>query len=104
MPQPGSNKSLMRSLGEFVGHITRAVKADVSQPTAHPAANPGPPSPAAPTADPVSTAPTGTRSRRQTQQQTIHTEDGTMILRRTIIEEVQIQPVPQTPPKPPMHR
>lgn len=59
------NKSLMRSLGEFVGHITRAVRSDPSR-EKH-----------------------TVRSESVEQQQ--ETSEGVVTLRRTTIEEVEIR-------------
>lgn len=60
----------MRSLGEFVGHIAHAVRSDVTPP---------------------STDNTTVRqSRQETQEQTVHTPDGRVVLRRTVIEEIEL--------------
>lgn len=59
-------KSIMRSLGEFVGHVVRGVRAD-------PSAKPG-------------------VVRHETVGSVTQTPEGTYTLRRTVIEEVQVQP------------
>lgn len=74
---PGkTNKSLMRSLGEFFGHITRAVK------------------------DPAD----GSEVRevkREITEETRDTPAGKVTLRRTTIEEVEFHPdTTQSPPAP----
>ena len=56
-------KGIMRSLGEFVGHIVRATKAD---PNKHVVS-------------------------RTTEERTEQTEDGKVVLRRTTIEEVEYE-------------
>lgn len=63
----GDNKTLMRSLGEFVGHIWSAVRAD-----------PG----------------AGVERRevsRRTETETRETGAGTVTLRRTTVEEIEIR-------------
>jgi len=68
MDEP-QKKTLMRSLGEFVGHVVKAVRTD-------------PPHPAQPES-----------RKRETVRTTVEEEDrGSMILRRTTIEEVEINP------------
>jgi hypothetical protein len=75
MGDPPRPKSLMKSLGEFVGHITRAVTTPVPPPPKTPAGEPD------------------VQSRRHTEEQTVYSPDGKrMILRRTVIEEVEMQP------------
>ncbi len=60
----GRGKSLMRSLGEFVGHIAHAVRTQPEHDT-----------------------------RRRTTVQTQHqeTSEGRVTLRRTVIEEIEIE-------------
>ncbi len=60
----GKGKSLMRSLGEFVGHIAHAVRTSPDR-----------------------------ESHRRTTVETEHrrTPEGRMILRRTVIEEIEIE-------------
>jgi hypothetical protein len=70
-PRQPDDKPLMRSLGEFFGHIVQGIKTDVD-----------------PAAKKVVTRQTIEEEARQT-------PDGPVILRRTIIEEVE---VPKTPP------
>ncbi len=60
----GAQKSLWRSLGEFVGHITHAVRTD----------------------------PAKTRSRPKVEEVQKPTPQGTVTLRRTTIEEIEITP------------
>lgn len=69
------SKGLMRSLGEFVGHITRAVKTD-------PAAGPA--------------APRGTRRevRREVEERPGEVDGRKVTLRRTVIEEVRFEGEP----------
>jgi hypothetical protein len=69
------DKSLMRSLGEFFGHIVRGVKAPVEGAERH-------------------------EVRREVQEETWETAQGKVTLRRTTIEEVVIDPdAAQTPPR-----
>lgn len=63
MPSP-KNKSIARSLGEFVGHIWRGVR----------------------------TSPTTSGSEKREVKRTVEEEDrGDVILRRTTIEEIEIR-------------
>lgn len=61
MASDSSHKSLMRSLGEFVGHIKRGVTSDPSLPT---------------------------EVRREQKVE----DRGNVVLRRTVIDEVEIRP------------
>jgi hypothetical protein len=72
-PRPPQDKPLMRSIGEFFGHIVHGVKADV---------------------DPARKVTTKTTVEEEPRK----TQDGTVILRRTIIEEVEVPK--KTPPTP----
>lgn len=63
----GDNKTLMRSLGEFVGHIWKAVKTEPDE---------------------------GIERRelsRRTESETRDTDAGTVTLRRTTVEEIEIR-------------
>lgn len=60
----GPQKSLWRSLGEFVGHITHAVRTD----------------------------PVTKHARRKVEVETRDTPSGPVTLRRTTIEEIEISP------------
>jgi len=88
-PRPPA-KSVMRSLGEFIGHIAQGVKT--------PAVS------AAPRPDPTDTA---RRVVRETvEEEERQTPQGQVVLRRTIIEEVELPPeahraAPAQPPHPP---
>ncbi len=62
-------KPLMRSLGEFFGHIVRAVKTDAAKA----------PAPRA-------------EVRRETAEETRDTPAGPVTLRRTTIEEIELPP------------
>ena len=64
-------KSLMRSLGEFFGHIARGVRSDVK------GAKPQ-------------------QVRRTVEEETRDTPEGKITLRRTTIEEVEIKKPPGT--------
>lgn len=64
-------KPLMRSLGEFFGHIVRAVKTD-----------------------PAKAPPPRAEVRRETAQETRDTPAGPVTLRRTTIEEIEL-PAPR---------
>ena len=69
------HKPLMRSLGEFFGHIVRGIRADPTAPARE--------------QDPT--------PRRTIVRQEVRQEDrGNMILRRTTIEEVEIRPPAET--------
>jgi hypothetical protein len=70
-----SDKSIMRSLGEFVGHIVRGVKTPVDHPPAR------------------------REVKREVEEETRETPAGKVTLRRTTIEEVEYHPdVDQTGP------
>lgn len=65
------DKTLSRSIGEFFGHIWKGVQ------------------------QPVDSAPAQTQIlREETTRQTRETQQGTVILRRTVVEEVEVP----TPP------
>ena len=71
-----ADKSIMRSLGEFVGHVVKGIKSD-------------------PTAD-------GSRTEVR---RTVETEErGDVVLRRTTIEEVEMRPPSSDPPDPDQRR
>jgi len=61
------DKSTMRALGEFFGHVIKGVKADPSKPV-----------------------PAATRTR--VEEETRQTPAGRVVLRRTIIEEIVLPP------------
>ena len=63
-PSPDS-KPLMRSLGEFFGHVWKGVKSD-----------PGPPRQVV---------------RREVQEKTVATPGGEVVLRRTTVDEVEVR-------------
>lgn len=68
------HKPFMRSLGEFFGHVWHAIRTDPTNPT-----NP--------------TNPTGPRARevrREEQVEERDTAQGKVVLRRTIVEEVEL--------------
>lgn len=67
MPDP-SDKSIMRSLGEFVGHIVKGVKTPVDRPPAR------------------------REVKREVAEETRQTPGGKVTLRRTTIEEVELHP------------
>lgn len=79
-PPPGK-KSLMRSLGEFFGHIAHGVAGDVSR---------------------RGTPPVTVERREETREAT--SPDGSVVLRRTTIEEVEFRPVDGGPPRPPVEK
>jgi hypothetical protein len=63
------DKPLMRSLGEFFGHIAKGIRTDPSKPK------------------------TVTKVTKQTvESETRQTPQGKVVLRRTIIEEVELPP------------
>ena len=74
----GPDKPLMRSLGEFFGHIAKGVKTDPSKPTAPPAPTP--------------------TTRATVEERVQETAQGKVILRRTIIEEVVMPDDKNSPP------
>ncbi len=81
-----AHKPLMRSLGEFFGHIKKAVKTDPSALQAQRRANP---------------EPTRRVVSERVEEREVPNPDGTgrMILRRTVVEEVEIHPsTASTPP------
>jgi len=64
---PSQRKSLMRNLGEFFGHVTRALRSDP-----------------------------GTRKRvldRSIEQDERQTDGGKVTLRRTTVEEIEFEPM-----------
>ena len=67
MPQDHRNKSLMRSLGEFVGHIVRGVK------------------------EPVGNKPTVVRKEVEEREGEAGPNGERVILRRTTIDEVEVR-------------
>jgi hypothetical protein len=75
------DKPLMRSLGEFFGHIVHGIKTDVTKPDTN-----------------------RTVTRQTIEEETKQTAQGPVILRRTIIEEVELPPgaddSTKTPPAP----
>ncbi len=79
---PRRPKSLLHNLGEFFGHIAHGVTSDPHAPKEPQSAeNQAPASP--PPAPPASVV------RQQTHEQHVQTPEGTLILRRTIIDEVR---------------
>lgn len=64
MPEK-DDKPLMRSLGEFFGEVWKGVKTDPAK---------------------------GRVARRTVEQETVKTDQGDVILRRTIVEEVIVPP------------
>ena len=75
-------KSLMHNLGEFFGHIAQGVTSD-------PNAAKSLQNPAHPDDLPPSAAPPASAVRQQTLEQQVETPEGSLILRRTIIDEVR---------------
>ena len=61
------NKPLLRSLGEFFGHVARGIKTDPTKPTR-------------------------SVTRETVEHETRDTPQGKVVLRRTIIEEVELPP------------
>lgn len=76
-------KPLMRSLGEFVGHIVRAVKTDPAAARREAGATAPPPAPSA--------------VRTETTAETRETPLGPVTLRRTTIEEITLPRPPEGP-------
>jgi len=72
---PGK-KPLMRSLGEFVGHIAKGITTDPSKPSV-----------------------ARQTIREQVEEEERETPQGKMILRRTTIEEIEMQQEKPSPPK-----
>lgn len=75
-------KSLMHNLGEFFGHIAQGVTSDPNAPKLQEKAAKTVPVP------PPAIAPERV-VRQQTLEQQVETPEGKLILRRTIIDEVQ---------------
>lgn len=73
MPEP--RKSLARSLGEFVGHIAAGIRADPASPDA-------------------------ARRVQTTAHQELDDQGRTIVVRRTVIEEVEVRPTGATPTEP----
>lgn len=88
MPDREASKSLMRSLGEFVGHIARAVTTDVTQKPSTPSGG--------------NEGPRSVHRRSETHEEVVDAPaqgglpngETRMILRRTVIEEVEMLPGP----------
>lgn len=80
-PTPPARKSIMRSLGEFFGHIAQGVRTDPTK----------------------AVEPTRTVTRQTVEEEQRDTPQGKVTLRRTVIEEVELPPAPHnsTPPDPP---
>jgi hypothetical protein len=74
-PRPQPDKPLMRSIGEFFGHVVKGIKTDV---------------------DPANK----TVTRQTVEEEVRDTPQGPVILRRTIIEEVQVPTKPARPEPP----
>jgi len=84
---PGKNpkkKPLMRNIGEFVGHVAKSIKSD----PAPPGAGPSVPADAGPEAAGADPADQPKLVRKTVQQHEVHTPRGKVVLRRTIIDEV----------------
>ncbi|MDX2148622.1 MAG: hypothetical protein SFZ23_13985 [Planctomycetota bacterium] len=85
----------MRSLGEFVGHVVKGVRT-----------KPGPTTPAkhATSASKVAGQPAEAARthtvRRDVEEREQETPDARVVLRRTVIEEVEIRPREDPPAKP----
>ena len=74
------DKSLMRSLGEFFGHIARGVKTPVDAPP--------------------TTKPNTRQVKKEVEEETRETPTGRVTLRRTTVEEIVIHPdEDQNPPR-----
>lgn len=96
-PPPRGHDSLMRNLGEFFGHVVEAIKTDPTKPAAQePASQPpaGPVAAPAPDAQPALAAPT--KVVREDVQERLHVAPGgeKYVLRRRVIDEVEILPGP----------
>lgn len=74
-PTPQDHPSLMRSLGEFFGHVWAGVKSD-----------------------PAADAAKRRIARTSTQEKIEDTPAGKVVVRRTVIEEVRLVEPPRTPP------
>jgi hypothetical protein len=69
----------MRSLGEFFGHIVHGIKTDPSKGAGGPEGEPA-----------------RTVTRQTVEEETRQTPEGPVVLRRTIIEEVELPKPPAT--------
>jgi hypothetical protein len=67
------DKPLLRSLGEFFGHVMHGIKTDPSQPSSR------------------------TITKQTVEHETRDTPQGKVVLKRTIIEEVHLPPPPTIP-------
>lgn len=85
MSTPPPNHPLLRNLGAFVGHILQGVKSDPA-PNAPSGATTPPANP------PTALDPPAKAIRQISQEHEITTPDGKLILRRTIIDEVEQRP------------
>lgn len=70
MASPKHDKSLMRSLGEFFGHIAKGIKTPVNAPAQQ----------------------ERREVKREVAEETRETANGKMTLRRTTIEEIEFHP------------
>ena len=70
------NKSLMRNLGEFFGHITRGIKADPTKPIMQ------------------NHAQNSTVRKEVEEEERLGPDGGRGVLRRTTVEEIEIEPIP----------
>ncbi len=74
-PKPAADKPLLRSLGEFFGHIVQGVKTD--------------PALGSSSGEPLTDR---TIKRTTIQEHTAETPEGPVTLRRTVIDEVALPP------------
>lgn len=115
-------KGLMRNLGQFVGHVVKGITSDPAP--ARPSKDAAPPNTTPPTNEAIESSPgvpiepaaqPGTppdhpraiATRQDVQEHTAETPVGRVTLRRTIIDEVRLEPPagtpsdPSQPPEPP---
>lgn len=88
-PPPPEPPTLLRSLGQFFGHIVDGIKSDPDAPDAQPSAGPALPDPVPSQAVVV---------KHEIDERTRHTPQGVVRIRRTIIEEVALEPTDPPPP------
>ncbi|MBY0311007.1 MAG: hypothetical protein K2W85_02955 [Phycisphaerales bacterium] len=93
MSTPPPNNPLLRNLGAFVGHIWQGVRSDPTPPPPTPQ-NAEPPQP------PPSPDQPAKAIRQVSQEHEITTPEGKLILRRTIIDEVEQHTQTKIPPSP----
>jgi hypothetical protein len=96
-PNVDADKGAMRQIGEFFGHIWKGIKTDPANPEAA-AQQATDARGVAPEFTPSSPTPPDSQSqvlRREVQEETRDTPQGKVVVRRTIIEEIELPNPPR---------